>query len=80
LPRVDTIGRFHGEVGDETVAVVDELAYLDLVSIVEIDSHAGEAFLSPVDAERPMVAVTGFLWSCSCVPGLTTKSPVLWGF
>lgn len=62
IPGVDTVGRFHGVVSDETTAtVLDELDYLDLVPIVEIHSHPREAFLSPIDAERPMVAVKGFL-------------------
>ena len=62
IPRIDTVGRFHGVIGEETTAaVLDELDYLDLVPIVEIHSHPREAFLSPIDAERPMVAVKGFL-------------------
>jgi hypothetical protein len=62
IPGVDTVGRFHGVISDETTAaVLDELDYLDLVPIVEIHSHPREAFLSPIDAERPMVAVKGFL-------------------
>jgi len=62
IPRVDTVGRLHGVISEETTAtVLDELDYFDLVPIVEIHSHPREAFLSPIDAERPMVAVKGFL-------------------
>ncbi len=62
IPRVDTVGRFHGMISDETTAAVfDELDHFDLVPIIEIHSHPREAFLSPIDAERPMVAVKGFL-------------------
>jgi hypothetical protein len=62
IPGVDTLGRFHGVISDETTAaVLDELDHLDLVPIVEIHSHPREAFLSPIDAERPLVAVKGFL-------------------
>jgi hypothetical protein len=62
IPGVDTVGRFHGVISDETTAtVLEELDYLDLVPVVEIHSHPREAFLSPIDAERPMVAVKGFL-------------------
>ncbi len=62
IPRIDTVGRFHGVINDETTAaVLDELDYLDLVPILEIHSHPREAFLSPIDAERAMVAVRGFL-------------------
>ena len=62
IPDVDTVGRFHGVISDETTAaVLGELDYLDLVPVIEIHSHPREAFLSPIDAERPMVAVKGFL-------------------
>lgn len=62
IPRIDVVGRFHGVISDETTAAVfDELDHLDLVPVVEIHSHPREAFLSPTDAERPMVAVSGFL-------------------
>ena len=62
IPRVDTVGRYHGVISDETTAtVLDELDHLDLVPIIDIHSHPREAFLSPIDAERPLVAVKGFL-------------------
>jgi hypothetical protein len=62
IPRVDTVGRFHGMISEETTAaVLNELDHLDLVPLVEIHSHPRDAFLSPIDAERPMVAVKGFL-------------------
>lgn len=62
IPGVDTVGRFHGVISDETTAAVfGELDHLDLVPIIEIHSHPREAFLSPIDAERPIVAVKGFL-------------------
>jgi hypothetical protein len=62
IPRVDTVGRFNGVISDETTAaVLDELDHLDLVPLVEIHSHPRDAFLSPIDAQRPMVAVRGFL-------------------
>jgi hypothetical protein len=55
-------GKFRGEITNATAArVFDELDALDLVPIAQIHSHPQEAFLSHVDAERPFVAVSGFL-------------------
>jgi hypothetical protein len=62
IPRVSSPGGFHGEVSEDTVAnVLDELDELDLVPIAQIHSHPQEAFLSPTDAQRPIVAARGFL-------------------
>jgi hypothetical protein len=62
IPGIETLGLFHGVISEGTTAAVfDELDHLDLVPILEIHSHPGAAFLSPSDAERPMVAVNGFL-------------------
>jgi hypothetical protein len=61
IPKIDG-GGFHGEVSAETAATLfDELDLLDLVPIAQIHSHPSEAFLSPIDAERPLVAAPGFL-------------------
>jgi hypothetical protein len=61
VPKVEG-GGFHGEVSAVTAAkLFDELDVLDLVPIAQIHSHPSEAFLSPVDAERPLVAAPGFL-------------------
>lgn len=55
-------GGFHGEVSAATAAkLFEELDLLDLVVIAQIHSHPSEAFLSPIDAERPLVAAPGFL-------------------
>ena len=62
IPRIDSVSHLHGVITDETTAAVfNELDSLDLVPLVEIHSHPRDAFLSPIDAERPMVAVEGFL-------------------
>jgi hypothetical protein len=62
IPRVSASGDFHGEVSEDTVAnVLDELDELDLVPIAQIHSHPQEAFLSPTDAQRPIVAARGFI-------------------
>jgi hypothetical protein len=61
VPKIEG-GGFHGEVSAATTAMLlDELDLLDLVPIAQIHSHPGEAFLSPIDAERPLVAAPGFL-------------------
>jgi hypothetical protein len=61
IPKIDG-GGFHGEVSAETAATLfDELDVLDLVPIAQVHSHPSEAFLSPIDAERPLVAAPGFL-------------------
>jgi hypothetical protein len=62
IPRIEDANRFHGNISNETTgAVLDELDLLDLVPLVQIHSHPRDAFLSPVDAQRPIVAVKGFL-------------------
>jgi hypothetical protein len=62
VPRVEGGGRFHGEVTPATAArVFEELDLLDLVPIAQIHSHPKAAYLSLIDAERPFVAVGGFL-------------------
>ena len=62
IPRVGSPGDFHGEVSGGTVAnVLEELDELDLVPIAQIHSHPQDAFLSPTDAQRPIVAARGFL-------------------
>lgn len=62
LPRVVGSGRFHGAITPQTAAAVfSELDLLDLVPIAQIHSHPRSAFLSHIDAERPFVAVPGFL-------------------
>jgi hypothetical protein len=61
VPRIEG-GGFHGEVSAATAAkLFEELDLLDLVPIAQIHSHPSEAFLSPIDAERPLVATPGFL-------------------
>lgn len=62
VPSVETSGGYHGEVSPETVATVfEQLDTLDLVPIAQIHSHPRDAFLSHVDAQRPLVGVHGFL-------------------
>lgn len=62
IPRIETSGHFHWVVSEETTAaVLEELDLLDLVPLAQIHSHPHDAFLSPIDAERPIVAVKGFL-------------------
>jgi hypothetical protein len=62
VPRMESEGRFHGEISEETLAKVLELLdRLDLVPIAQIHSHPRDAFLSAIDAERPVIAVNGFL-------------------
>ena len=62
IPRVETGGGYHGEVSLETVATIfEQLDTLDLVPIAQIHSHPRDAFLSHIDAQRPIVAVRDFL-------------------
>jgi hypothetical protein len=62
VPRVDGGGCFHGEVSpSRTARVFEELDLLDLVPITQIHSHPEAAYLSSIDAQRPLVAVAGFL-------------------
>ena len=62
VPRVETADDYHGEVSPATAAtVIERLDMLDLVPIAQIHSHPRDAFLSPVDAQRPFIAVRGFL-------------------
>lgn len=61
IPKVEG-GGFHGEISAETAAkLFDELDHLDLVPVAQIHSHPNQAFLSSVDAERPLVATSAFL-------------------
>jgi hypothetical protein len=61
LPEVRG-GRLHGEVPAAAAArLFSELDEFDLVALAQIHSHPGEAFLSETDAERPLMAVPGFL-------------------
>lgn len=62
LPAVSEEGRYHGEISEETMAsVIATLDRADLVAIAQIHSHPRGAYLSSVDAERPALAVPGFL-------------------
>jgi proteasome lid subunit RPN8/RPN11 len=61
VPEVSGHGRFHGEISAETAArLFEQLDKLDLVPLAQIHSHPGSAYLSSIDAERPLVAVPGF--------------------
>lgn len=61
-PGVSSQGRFHGELSADTMAaVLARLDELDLVLLAQIHSHPREAFLSSIDAERPAIAVAGFI-------------------
>ena len=61
VPKIEG-GGFHGEISAATAATLfEELDFLDLPAIAQIHSHPSEAFLSPIDAERPLVAAPGFL-------------------
>jgi len=61
VPRIEG-GGLHGDVSAETAArLFEELDVLDLVPIAQIHSHPSKAFLSAIDAERPLVAALGFL-------------------
>jgi hypothetical protein len=62
VPGIQQSRRLHGEIDPETAAAVFEtLDRYDLVPVAQIHSHPQRAFLSPTDAERPLVAVRGFL-------------------
>lgn len=62
IPAVTARGRYRGEISPETVArLLERLDHLDLVPLAQIHSHPRGAFLSDVDAERPILAVAGFL-------------------
>lgn len=62
MPGVSSLGRFHGELSAATMAaVISRLDELDLVLLAQIHSHPRSAFLSDTDAERPAIAVPGFL-------------------
>jgi hypothetical protein len=62
IPRCDMASGKHGEVNAATTALLFErLDALDLVPIAQIHSHPRAAFLSTVDAQRPLVAAPGFL-------------------
>lgn len=55
-------GSTHGEITANTTGVVlTALDDRDLVPILQLHSHPRRAFLSPVDAIRPLVAVPGFI-------------------
>lgn len=62
VPSITEHGIHHGEIAPETVArLLDRLDHLDLVPLCQIHSHPRLAYLSEVDAERPLIAVPGFL-------------------
>ncbi len=62
IPRMESQGKFHGEISEGTVGeMLNRLDRLDLVPIAQIHSHPHTAFLSEIDAQRPVVAVPGFL-------------------
>lgn len=62
LPGVAEQGRFHGELSADTIAaVLERLDQSDLVPLCQIHSHPRAAFLSDTDAERPALAVPGFI-------------------
>lgn len=62
FPALEGRGRYHGEVREETVAhIFNQLEELDLLPLAQIHSHPGSAYLSDIDAERPIVALPGFL-------------------
>lgn len=62
LPAVESSHKFRGEISPATAAALfEELDFLDLVPVAQIHSHPRAAFLSAIDAERPLVAVPGFL-------------------
>ena len=54
-------GARHGEVSaDSTARILTGLDERDLVPIAQLHTHPREAFLSPTDRIRPLVAVPGF--------------------
>jgi proteasome lid subunit RPN8/RPN11 len=62
LPSVTGHGRHHGEISEETMAsAIAALDRADLVAIAQVHSHPRGAYLSEVDAERPALAVPGFI-------------------
>jgi hypothetical protein len=61
VPRASA-GSTHGEISAETTAsVMLALDDRDLVPLLQLHTHPQRAFLSPTDAIRPLVAVTGFI-------------------
>ena len=62
IPHMESEGQFHGEISEKTVGeMLEGLDRLDLVPIAQIHSHPQSALLSEIDAQRPVVAVPGFL-------------------
>jgi len=61
IPRSCT-GPTHGEISANTTAnVLNALDDRDLVPVLQLHSHPRTAFLSDTDAQRPLVAVPGFI-------------------
>jgi hypothetical protein len=61
MPKLE-LGKYDGEVSAETTAhLLEALDERDLVPLLQIHSHPRAAFLSPIDAIRPLVAVPGFM-------------------
>ncbi|MHB8341110.1 MAG: hypothetical protein ACYDB7_08035 [Mycobacteriales bacterium] len=61
IPRASG-GATHGEISADTTAnLLSALDERDLVPIMQLHSHPRAAFLSEVDAIRPLVAVPGFI-------------------
>jgi hypothetical protein len=57
-----SVDAVHGEVSvDTTARLLDALDQRDLVPIAQLHSHPRRAFLSGIDAVRPLVAMPGFL-------------------
>jgi hypothetical protein len=60
VPRVGGNG-FHGEVPADIVATVfDALDERDLFPLAQLHTHPGRADMSSIDAQRPLVAISGF--------------------
>lgn len=61
VPSINA-GARHGEVSADTTArLLNGLDERDLVAIAQLHTHPREAFLSPTDRIRPLVAIPGFL-------------------
>ena len=61
MPRA-TSGPLHGEVpADVAGRVFEALDSRDLVPLAQLHTHPRGAGMSPIDRERPLVAVRGFL-------------------
>jgi proteasome lid subunit RPN8/RPN11 len=78
VPRTDA-GHLHGKIPAEVVAALFEsLDSRDLVPLAQLHTHPGSARMSPIDRERPLVAIRGFLSIIVPNFAFTSADPETW--